>query len=254
MAAMRALSGAAILWAWEVGAAQHPLDRALTMLGAACPDVPRERLATLSVGERDARLLALRERQFGAALPGYAECPRCGERLEFTLDAVALRGGEPDGPVPDAPARTYDLAAEGYELRFRLPDSRDLAAVVATVGGDPAAGGRLLARRCVLSAARDGAAVDPGELPEAALDGLSRRMAEVNPGADLLLDLRCPACDHGWQAPFDPGAFLWAELAVQARRLLREIHALARAYGWREPDILALSPWRRRYYLELVDG
>ena len=139
-------------------------------------------------------------------------------------------------------------------MGLRLPDSRGLAAVVATVGGAPAAGGRLLVRRSVLSATHAGAAVDPGELPEAALDGLSRRMAEVDRGADLLLDLRCPACDHGWQAPFDPGAFLWAELAVQARRLLREVHALARAYGWREADILALSPWRRRYYLELVDG
>jgi len=27
---------------------------------------------------------------------------------------------------------------------------------------------------------------------------------------------------------------------------------LAAAYGWREGDVLALSPWRRRLYLDLA--
>src|SRR5206468_730296 len=39
-----------------------------------------------------------------------------------------------------------------------------------------------------------------------------------------------------------------------AGRLLREVDALARAYGWREPDILALTPWRRDAYLQLVNA
>jgi hypothetical protein len=33
-----------------------------------------------------------------------------------------------------------------------------------------------------------------------------------------------------------------------------EVDALARAYGWREADILALSPARRAAYLELARG
>jgi hypothetical protein len=251
---VRALSGPALLWAAEAGAAQHPLDRALTLLAAALPDVPRDRLAALSVGERDALLLALRERQLGAALAAYAECPRCGERLEFTLDAAALRGGTPPAVAAEAPEHVYALAVDGYALRFRLPDSRDLAAVVLGSGGDPAAGQALLVRRCVLRAARDGADVGPDDLPAAVLVALAERMAEADPRAETLLDLRCPACDHAWQVLFDPGAFLWTELAVQARRLLREVHTLARAYGWREADTLALSPWRRRCYLELVEG
>ena len=43
-----------------------------------------------------------------------------------------------------------------------------------------------------------------------------------------------------------------AELATQAKRLLREVHFLARAYGWREADILAMSARRRQAYLEMV--
>ena len=37
-----------------------------------------------------------------------------------------------------------------------------------------------------------------------------------------------------------------------AGRMLLDIHALARAYGWSESDILALPPRRRQAYLELV--
>jgi hypothetical protein len=34
--------------------------------------------------------------------------------------------------------------------------------------------------------------------------------------------------------------------------LIREIHTLARAYHWREPDILPLSHERRQEYLRLI--
>ena len=37
-------------------------------------------------------------------------------------------------------------------------------------------------------------------------------------------------------------------------RFLRDVHTLASTYGWREADILALSPWRRQYYLALIAG
>jgi hypothetical protein len=34
--------------------------------------------------------------------------------------------------------------------------------------------------------------------------------------------------------------------------LLRDIHELARAYHWREPDVLQLSHARRKQYLALI--
>jgi hypothetical protein len=39
---------------------------------------------------------------------------------------------------------------------------------------------------------------------------------------------------------------------ARARALLAEVHSLARAYGWTEPEILALSPQRRAAYLEMA--
>ena len=79
-------------------------------------------------------------------------------------------------------------------------------------------------------------------------------MAAADPQADVELALSCPACGHAWPAAFDIASFLWTEVDAWARVLLHEIHALASAYGWREADILALSPRRRRAYLELIGG
>ena len=49
-------------------------------------------------------------------------------------------------------------------------------------------------------------------------------------------------------------AFVWAEVDAAAQRLLHEVDVLARAYGWTEPEVLALSEARRAAYLRLVRG
>jgi len=64
----------------------------------------------------------------------------------------------------------------------------------------------------------------------------------------------CPDCNDAFEARLDPPDFLWAEVDARARGLLDDVHTLANAYGWREVDILALSPPRRRAYLDLVTG
>ena len=79
-------------------------------------------------------------------------------------------------------------------------------------------------------------------------------MADADPQADVRLALDCPACGHKFLAAFDVVAYFWSEINAWAYRLLGEVHTLASAYGWREDDILALSPWRRHVYLEMVGG
>ena len=81
---------------------------------------------------------------------------------------------------------------------------------------------------------------------------ISRALDDADPCLDLALDLVCPGCDHAWSAAFDVGGFLWEEIDVRARRLLDEVHALARSYSWSERQILELSETRRRAYLERV--
>jgi hypothetical protein len=241
---MRTLSAHDLLRIWEVGEDQHPLDRALTILATACPDLTWDDLAALSIGERDARLLAIRERTYGPRLEGFVECPRCSESLEFDVRVADLRATE-----PAAGERALELASDGIELRFRLPDSRDLAAVMGC--GDLAAAHDLLIQRCVLEARREGKPLSGSELPAEVAAEISRSMSEHDPQAEVLLDLSCPSCHNRWQALFDIVTFFWTELSAQAQRLLREVHSLARAYGWREADILGMSARRRQFYLEM---
>src|SRR5437016_5415930 len=96
---MQRLSAAKILEVWEAGRQQHELDRALTMLAAASPGESREKLAGLTIGERDARLLQLRALLLGASANGFAECPQCHERLEFELDTASLAALEGRAPA-----------------------------------------------------------------------------------------------------------------------------------------------------------
>jgi hypothetical protein len=244
---MRAFSAQELLDAWERGLAEPPVRRALILVAAACPEATFEDLARESVGRRDARLLTLREWTFGPRLVSLASCPACGERLETAFDVADIR--TPEVPVEEPLA----LTAGGYELTFRLPNSLDVSAM--TTGGDLDGARKRLLGRCLL-AARDpeGGDVPVERLPETALAAVANRMAEADPQGDVELSLSCPACRHSWLAPFDIAAFFWTEIDAWARMLLHEIHILASAYGWREADILALSPWRRRSYLELIRG
>jgi hypothetical protein len=47
-------------------------------------------------------------------------------------------------------------------------------------------------------------------------------------------------------------SYLWGEIDDWARRVLRDIHVLASAYGWRESDILDMNARRRETYLQML--
>ena len=240
------LSGDDLLRLWEVGAAQHPLDRALTILAAVEPDQLRRDLARLPSGRRDARLLAVYARTFGTHLAGQGRCPKCQGRVEFSLDARDLLSVSAD-EVEEAP---LEVASEGFRVTYRLPDSFDLAEIAYL--SDVAEARRRLLERCILQATRDGAEVALDQVPDGVVVQVTEQMATHDPLAEIELALACPTCGHQWQLIFDITFFLWLKIETQARRLLREVHTLARAYGWRESDILALSPGRRQAYLEMV--
>jgi len=247
---MRPPTAQEMLDAWERGLAESPVQRALALVSAACPETAPEDLARESVGRRDARLLALREWAFGPRLVSVTDCPSCGERLETSFDVAEIRIQEPAA----APAEPLSVSVEGYELTFRLPDSRDLAALAEPsppIGVDGAR--RRLFERCLVAArSPEGEETALNSLPGEALEAVTDGMAAADPQADVELSLQCAACGHAWLAPFDIASFFWTEVDAWARRLLYEIHVLARAYGWREGDVLALSPWRRSAYLELI--
>lgn len=243
---MRALSATDLLTVWEQGQGQNLARRALLLLEAACPGTPPDALAALPVGERDGRLLTLRAWTFGEEIVGTALCPGCGERVELTLSANDLCP-----PGSSLPAER-DVHTEGWQVRFRLPNSYDLAAI--TGCRDVATAREMLLRRCLLSVQREGKEAAPDTLPPPVEDVIVAHMGQSDPQADIRLDLVCPGCQQPWQLLFDTASFFWQEINTWARRVLREVHELAAAYGWREADVLALSPARRQRYLGFVRG
>lgn len=243
---MRRLSDSILLQAWERGQSQHPLDRALNLLALACPEKTGEELVSLSIGQRDAYLLTLRELTFGSKIDSFVECPNCQEKLEFSLNTQELLSSN----TTESMEQNYTLKVEDFELKFRLPNSQDLAALVGIENEDRARS--LLAQRCLLQINYQGNSRDFPELPAALIAKLTEQMAECDPLAEILIGLNCAACNHQWQALFDIVTFFWSELSARAKQLLRDVHVLARFYGWWESDILAMGPFRRQQYLDLI--
>lgn len=232
------LSDSELLSLWESAATQEPVARSLTLLGGAARHHGGE-LWELTVAQRDAELLALREASFGTALHGRAECSRCEVVLELTLDTRALGTALPSG--------SPELEFEGRTLRLRLPTGRDLQALQRADPPDPEA---WLIERCVVSAEPEFAA--PVELSSELRAAISECLGAHAPFSDVSVSMHCPACGHAETAYLDVGEFLWAEISAAARHLLVEVAELARAYGWREADILAMSAQRRHAYRELA--
>lgn len=235
------MTDADLLRAWEQGRSAGPVARGLLLLAAAFPGRDPDELAALPVGRRDGLLLDLREQVFGPHVEALVDCPACGTRLEVECTTADLR-------APDAAADFPAVTAAGVALRFRLPTSLDLLAAAAA--GSVERARRALFERCVIPP--DGLAA--ADLPAEAVGAVGRALADADPQAALALDVDCPGCGAAAAVPCDMVQFFWRELHAWAARTFREVHTLATAYGWPEDAILALSPRRRRTYLDLVTG
>jgi hypothetical protein len=234
-------SAQTLLTTWEQGLRSPLLYRAVLLLAAAYNE-PQEQLATLAIGERNRRLLLLRQKLFGSKAEAVVACPICQERLEFTLPLSSFTG--------EAPKHTesFSLCSGSYTMNFRLPNSLDLLALPR----DIAKARDFLLERCLIDVQHKGKKVTAQDLPEKVIADLNKQMANADPQAVMELRLECPACHHAWTAIFDIASFLWCELDHWGKHMLLAIHRLASAYGWREEDILSMSTWRRQTYLELL--
>ena len=243
---------ARLLDAWEVGRDLSPAGRALSILRWGWPEAAPEDLAGLGIGARDKAILTLYSRHFGATLECLAVCPACGESLELAFDAGEIGGGaDLAALVTSGHARPRRFECDGWSLTYRMPSAGDLAAIPPTSSLTEAR--RTLRDACVVAVVDPcGETVPTADAPASLLSAWNDALSEAEPDSETRLDLTCPSCGHGFEPLFDAIAHAWAAVDVLARRLLREVHRLAGAYGWSESEILALSPVRRRCYLELL--
>ena len=178
---------------------------------------------------------------FGSRVELLGNCPHCGEPVEFDIDVDQCARQLPEDA--DECEQWHECVEEGVAVRFRLPTPADLHGLSDIADADVFA--ETLFARCT----------EPG-LPVslAVREAICRRIEALAPGASVSFALSCPACGGHWNAPLDAMELLWRGLRGHAEQLLADVAQLARAWGWSERDILAMSPVRRAAYLQLAAG
>jgi len=232
---MHILTQADLLVLWEIGRLLLPLEQGILALETAFPD-ERKNVADWPIGQRNRALVQLHCASFGQRLRGWTACRECAEKLEFEIDGQAL--------LERVPA-THEQFVVVHGQRYRLPTSRDLAAVIHEP--DPMTGARRLMDQC--------STVD--KLPtnswtEEDVDTVGQSMAAADPLAEILLSFDCPSCGAYFEEILDFPSFVWAEIDARVSRLLFEVHTLALAYGWSQSEILSMSTARRQFYLKIL--
>jgi hypothetical protein len=233
----------ALLALWEAALGQPAGARDDALLRAWRQDVRPAR----TLGERNSRLMELHACLFGREIELLSHCPACGTAVQFSADCESL--AEQMQPRLDE-APPFRLNVQGHVIEFRLPDSDDIAIASAEDGDDDFV--QRLLDRCVLACTHEDEHFAARDLPASVLDTLSQHMESLDPGASVSFGLDCPQCAAHWQAPLDVGDIVWQKVRAAAERILLDIDALARAYGWTEREVLRLSPMRRAAYLQMV--
>jgi hypothetical protein len=235
---------ATVLAAWEASAQAPPAARGAALISAAGLVHDQEAALDLPLGDCAALALGAFVASFGPVADCAAECPGCAESLELPVDLRAL-------PTAAGAVETVRVAG-GRALAVRAPTVRELLA--AAEHDDPRRSLLAACLRPLEPAVSTAGAAAPDEHmldaeAEAAVDAAAERLAGA---AAVVLVTTCPGCGAEVRVGLDPGELLWEAVSDAAERLLGEIATLAAAFGWTEPDVLALPPGRRAAYLAMA--
>ena len=195
----------------------------------------------LAVCDCDRLFAALYLNYFGEQVESTVTCQSCDQPFELRFSLRELMASldkvnatKATGPDDEG---IYTLV-DGR--RFRLPTAGDRDSLL---GLDSEQAMTTLLKRCVV----EGDPAHNSEELEAAMD-------EVGAVLDLDLDATCPDCGALQTVRFDIQTYLLRALAYERRFLNREVHHIARAYGWGHQEILNLTREERRAFVRLIEA
>ena len=246
---MRTLTAPEIIRIWELGQDRPSWQRALLLLAPCFPDARPSELGALPLTRRNALLLELRGQIVGPEMHCFVLCPECGAPLEFSATVREVLDRADRERIGGALENEFTVEVEGRIVSCRLPTTHDLAAAAGHLD-IPGAMDALLHRSAFLAASGPLSPAVEKEVEQA----VSQAIKRVAPLTDIRIPLRCASGEHIWAASLDIASFLWTEIDRIATRLLDEVQALARTYGWQESEILAMSDGRRKFYLEAIQA
>jgi hypothetical protein len=235
------LTTAALVAAWEDGMGEAPVDRTPTLLRSLGLVEASCDLAAMTVGTCDLLLFDLRRRLFGPDLELVGICPSCAEPVEIVVPA-----GEVVPARLAAGVGAVTVEGGGLRIRCRLPTNADFRSI-AELGAHASAIDLL--ERCITDIESLDWPGQAGALSAELAEQVAGALAASDPGADIAIEIECP-CGKEWTESIDIRSILWSELTRWVEARLIEVHDLALAYGWAERDILEMSEYRRRFYLD----
>ncbi len=232
-----------LLRAWEAGASSSPAARGAVLCEAAGMVPTLDEALDMSLDELSAALARVYRREFGAVAQGLLTCDGCGEVLDVEV---------PLGQLPEVSTSQHETlltTPSGRLVRLRVPTTRDVLDV--RDHDDLLAA---LVERCVRDAGPAATTAPAAPLDSADLRAVDSELQALAGAAAVTVGATCPSCGTALSAPVDVTDFVWERVQQHAPALLADIADLARAFGWPEDEILALSPTRRGAYLALVRG
>ncbi len=205
----------------------------------------------LTVGDREALLLYLRRLTKGERMQSILNCPQtdCNELMDIELNVSDLLQPAYQSPQP-VYEDTVQSSERKFRVRFRLPTGFDQEAAALKASTDVQAGEELLLKRCVESVFDE--EDNETECSPEILEDLPLKMAQLDPQAEMILNLICPICNKSFSSLFDTGAYLLEEITSTSEALYYQIHLLALHYHWSEAEILSMNISKRHRYLNLL--
>lgn len=217
------------------------LDRVATLADGSASNSNRELVRQLTVGDRVALMLHLRRLTFGDRIECIVTCPACSAEMSVELSVGRLLLQPPQHePSAETEVRVGDLL-----LKVRPVTGADVEALATSEGTSLA---ESLVRSCVISSDRPLPQISPEIVA-----GVSAELEEIDPQADIVLDLACPSCGHQFKTPFFIEDFMLREIRSRTRQIESEVHWIAFNYHWSEDDILSLPVRARSRYVDLIN-
>lgn len=243
---MKNLSSAIWLNLWEQGASNSPLHFSIYTISETFPEIDVAKALSLPIGIRDSLLILIRSNIFGNTFTNIAQCPRCGEKIEWEQHSDNFEIGKPEDLLVK---ERYEFENGEYTISFRLPNTKDILNLENAAEGYAE---EQLLNNCLLKVNLADKTIPTSDIPNEIVANLLTCMEKEDRLADINFSLHCPACSHAWNNNFDIVQYFWTEINAWANRMMYEIGVIASNFGWSEKQILDLSPKRRQIYLEMI--
>ena len=206
-----------------------------------------ELFKSLTIGDRVCLLLNLQKITFGNILSCVTKCNFCSDQASFDFNIDDLLNLNLNTKHED----NYPVKTKNFSLNIRPLTVLDqqLLLSASSHGNIKKNSTNQLMKSCIVSSVPS----LPETFPEEIVDAINIKLNEIDPMANIILDLACPECKKSLQIPFDVEDFILRQIRSQTSSLEKEIHWLALNYKWSENDILNLPIQKRHRYIQLIN-